>query len=48
MNIDVVNETEVLITVGDRSCDVITYSTTVISCIPPQSGSGTLNIVVSV
>ena len=37
-----------LITVGGRSCNSLSISATVISCVPPQFGSGTLNIVVSV
>ena len=49
MNLDVIDE--VLITVGGRLCNItniLSISDTVISCVPPQSGSGTLNIVVSV
>ena len=47
MNLDVVDQSEVRVTVGDGSCDIISYDNTVISCLPPQSSVGTLDIVVS-
>ena len=42
-----VDQSEVRVTVGDRPCNIISRMTSAISCVPPQSGSGTLNIVVS-
>ena len=48
MNLMAVDENEILVTVGDERCNIITHSNNEISCIPPQSGSGTLNIAVSV
>ena len=47
MNFDVVDQSEVRVTVDDGSCDIISYTSTVISCIPPQSGVGTVSIMVS-
>ena len=43
-----VDQSEVRVTVGDRSCDITSYTNTMISCVPPQSGSGIVNITVSV
>ena len=50
MNLLVVDENEILVTVGDGQCNITTRTNNEISCIPPQSASGTLNniIVVSV
>ena len=47
MNFDVVDQSEVQIKINDGSCDIISYTSTMISCIPPQSGVGTANVVVS-
>ena len=48
MQFDVVDQSEVQATVGDRPCDITSYTNTMISCVPPQSGSGTVNVTVSV
>ena len=42
-----VDQSEVRVTVGDRPCDITSYTASAISCVPPQSGSGTVDIVVS-
>ena len=42
-----VDQSEVQVTVDDGSCDIISYTSTMISCVPPQSGVGTANVVVS-
>ena len=40
MNLMAVDESEILVTVGDRQCNITTRSNNEILCIPPQSGSG--------
>ena len=43
-----VNQSEVTIKIGENStCNITSYSSTAISCVPPQSGTGTVSIVVS-
>ena len=45
---NVVDQGEVIIRIGNAgTCNIVSYSSTVISCVPPQSGVGTLNVVVS-
>ena len=46
MNLKAVDENEILVTVGDGQCNITTHSTSEISCIPPQSGSGNADFVV--
>ena len=46
MNLLVVDENEILVTVGDRRCNITTRNNIEISCIPPQSGSGNADFVV--
>ena len=39
---------EVEIKIGDRSCsNIMIHNATVLTCMPPQSGSGTVDIIVS-
>ena len=47
MNFDVVDQSEVRVTVDDGTCDITSYTNTMISCVPPQSGVGTVKVVVS-
>ena len=48
MGFDAVDQSEVTINIGNtETCNIISYSPSTISCIPPQSGVGTLNVVVS-
>ena len=43
-----VEVSEVEIKIGDRSCsDIVIHNATVFTCMPPQSGSGTVDIMVS-
>ena len=50
MGFDVVDQNEVTIMIGEtETCNTISYTSTAISCVPPQSevGIGALDIVVS-
>ena len=47
MNFDVVDQSEVRVTFDDESCDITSYTNIMISCVPLQSGVGTVKIVVS-
>ena len=47
MNFGMVDQSEVRVTVDNESCDIISYTSTMISCVPPQSGVGTASITVS-
>ena len=43
-----VEDSELLIVIGDRSCsNIMIYNATVLTCILPQSGRGTVDIMVS-
>ena len=47
MGFDAVDQSEVTIRIGNTgTCNIISYSSTAISCVPPQSGVGTLDVVV--
>ena len=48
MRFDAADQSEVRVTVGDGSCSITSYTDTMISCVPPQSGSGIVNVTVSV
>ena len=43
-----VEYSELEITVGDGLCSsIMVHNVTVLTCVPPQSGSGTVDIIVS-
>ena len=47
-NLNAVDESELEIEVGDGSCtNIVIHNATLITCMPPQSGSGTVDIIVS-
>ena len=46
MNLMVVDENEILVTVGNERCNITTHSDNEISCIPSQTGSGSADFVV--
>ena len=43
-----VEDSELEITIGDGFCSrIMIHNATVLTCVPPQSGSGTVDIIVS-
>ena len=44
--LDVVDQSEVRVTVGDGQCEITSFTAANISCVPPQSGVGIVNVTV--
>ena len=45
-NLNFVDQSEVRVTVGNRPCNISSYTDSEILCVPPQSGSGNANVMV--